>query len=365
VIRSNWNGRVLLRLKGDNLRGIDLSGAKLAGAALYAIEGIDPEATGDRIADIKRGKVSLSGANLRSADLSHAVFTDEVITNADLSDANLQGAIFARSHLIRTNLTGANLTNARLMNSAFSDCPTIGKAVGLDKMDHLGPSSLDHLTLRGALTAIPDRFLLGAGYSAVEIKDLRQLYHKTQAFYSCFISYARQDAKFANQLRTRLVNSGISCWQDTYDLKGGDYWRRQIADAIDKHDRLILACSRKSLNRPAVVAEIIEAIERERATGKQKLFPIRLDDYILSQRMEKMAKARVASGAWKEDWVTYVRAYHIPDFSRWANTRKFSEEFRKLLDALKNPGTRQAGAGEALPNKPLKRTVGRGRPPAA
>lgn len=160
---------------------------------------------------------------------------------------------------------------------------------------------------------------------------------------SCFLSYARVDSDFAKHLRDSLRQAGITCWQDIHDMRGGDFWREQIYDAIEKHDKLVLICSRASLERPAVVEEIQEAISRERQTETQKLFPIRIDDFILDKELDMLSRARVTTGEWSENWVSRVRAYHIPDFSKWTTPEVFQDEFRKLVEALNRP-IRSSGA---------------------
>jgi hypothetical protein len=47
---------------------------------------------------------------------------------------------------------------------------------------------------------------------------------------------------------------------------------------------------------------------------------------------------KVMSGEWSENWVSRVRAYHIPDFSDWSSPARFQEEFQKLVEALNRPG---------------------------
>lgn len=50
---------------------------------------------------------------------------------------------------------------------------------------------------------------------------------------------------------------------------------------IAEHDRVILICSRNSLNRPGVLFEIEEALTREAMMkGDTLLIPIRLDSYV-------------------------------------------------------------------------------------
>lgn len=307
---------------------------------MYAIELTGNKSTRSSVYRVSSRTIDVSGANLSKSNLSGAVFSDETLVGTNFAGANLSDALFVRTSLIRANFRGANLSNARLMNTCFSNCTNLHMAKNLDKIEHAGPSAIDGRTLRSCITRLPTTFLRGIGYSDKEVATLRSLYRDEKVFFSCFISYARSDREFADYVRGRLQKSNISCWQDIHDMRGGSHWRGQIYEAIEKHDKLVLICSEASLTRPAVVEEIFEAIERERGMGVQKLFPIRLDDYILSGDLEKVARAKLKNGEWKENWVTYVRSYHIPDFSSWKKPKVFREEFEKLLEALQQPPTR-------------------------
>jgi hypothetical protein len=94
-----------------------------------------------------------------------------------------------------------------------------------------------------------------------------------------------------------------------------------------------------------VIDEIISAVERERETGVQKLFPVRIDDFVLSDELLTLADYKVGRGEWREDWVRYIRAYHIPDFRDWQSNEPYRREFQKLLDALSSPPERPQAAG--------------------
>ena len=83
-IYSRHDGRVLLEVPGDTLRGANFRGANLRGADL---QGAD-----------------LAGANLRGAYL----------TDANLTDAYLAGADLARANLTDANFEGEKLTLAPL-----------------------------------------------------------------------------------------------------------------------------------------------------------------------------------------------------------------------------------------------------------
>jgi len=52
---------------------------------------------------------------------------------------------------------------------------------------------------------------------------------------------------------------------------------------VNEHDRVILVCSQASLDRPGVLNEITETLQREaRDGGAEYLIPITLDDYVFS-----------------------------------------------------------------------------------
>lgn len=137
------------------------------------------------------------------------------------------------------------------------------------------------------------------------------------------------------------LKNGIDCWHYAHDMRGGKEWEVQITDAIKEHRKLILICSRRSIYRRNVVSEIMRAIDEERRTGEQKLFPIRLDDHILGTEILEEAREKVKSGEWSENWVFYVQKYHIPDFSRWTDSKDYQRELTKLIQDLRNPVRRK------------------------
>ena len=56
-----------------------------------------------------------------------------------------------------------------------------------------------------------------------------------------FISYSRHDgADTAARLRRELESLGISLWQDLTAMQGGQDWWRQIQQATDKAEYLVL-----------------------------------------------------------------------------------------------------------------------------
>lgn len=335
VIRS-WKTREILHQVADgNLRNADLRGVNLS------------------FADLKRR--NLTGTDLRGAKLVRANLAAANLKDANLEGADIRGANLAGAKLINTNLRACNLSRSLLMwvtfksvdfsstnlyraTFGFTDvafCETLHLAYRIGTVRHRGPSNVDRFTLRNCSQALPDIFLEGIGYTKREIKYIRKLYGENEMHYfSCFISHSGRDIDFATKLYKDLRSNNISCWHYVHDMRGGEDWRKQISEAIKANDKLILVCSRHSIYSPNVVMEILKAIDYERDSGRKKLFPIRLDDYILSTEMMDEAREKVRSGEWRENWVYYITRYHIPDFSDWKNSRAYKSEFQKLLEAL-------------------------------
>jgi hypothetical protein len=174
------------------------------------------------------------------------------MTEADLSVTYLRGG-----NLSGTNLTRTDLSNSSWESTNLSACETMSLAKGLVTIQHMGPSEIDIVTLRACVNDLPDVFLRGVGLTNEEIENLRAMYRKGIAFYSCFISYARNNSDFADRLHTDLQTQNVVCWKDTHDLHAGQKWEEQIGRAIKEHDKLVLICSRQAVYRPNVIKEIL------------------------------------------------------------------------------------------------------------
>ena len=62
-----------------------------------------------------------------------------------------------------------------------------------------------------------------------------------------FISYARSDAVFATRLANSLLKQGVDVWLDTYRLSPGSSWARQIGEALDKCQIMLVVLSPASV----------------------------------------------------------------------------------------------------------------------
>jgi TIR domain len=78
-----------------------------------------------------------------------------------------------------------------------------------------------------------------------------------------FVSYARRDGReLAAELRARLAEHGFSLWQDLADMEGGRDWWRQITEAVDGVEHVLLAVT------PGALAS--EVVRREWRYARQQ-----------------------------------------------------------------------------------------------
>jgi hypothetical protein len=140
-------------------------------------------------------------------------------------------------------------------------------------------------------------------------------------FYSCFISYASKDEEFANRLYTDLQHSGVRCWFAPEDMKIGDRIRHRIDDSIRLHDKLLLILSETSVTSQWIEQEVETALDKEREQGVEVLFPVRVDDAVMSQQ---------------RGWPALIKnTRHIGDFCKWANFADYQRAFTRLSKDLR------------------------------
>ena len=148
-------------------------------------------------------------------------------------------------------------------------------------------------------------------------------------FNSCFISYSSEDEAFAKRLHARMTAENLRVWFAPADMRSGDKFAAQIDTAIQMYDRTLLLLSEKSMESEWVRREIERAREKEKKSGQNVLFPIALVPY---DEIRAWKFLDVDSG---EDLAKTVRAYHIPDFSRWKQEDAFEKAFGDLMRDLR------------------------------
>jgi len=264
----------------------------------------------------------LKGAELWQAELSGADLTEANLRWGDLRWADLNGAKFGGAKLIRAKLGGADLRRADLENTDFTDA-SVGSTVfgdndlttvkGLETVRHDGPSTIGIDTIYKSKGNIPEAFLRGAGVPEDFITYMKSLVGKAIDFYSCFISYSSKDDDFAQRLYADLQAKNVRCWKFDENAKWGEPVWGEIDTAIRHYDKLVVICSRHSLQSPPVIREIERALQKEDREHRNVLFPVRIDDYLFDE-WDHSRKADVVSKV-------------IGDFRGWENHAAYGKAF--------------------------------------
>jgi hypothetical protein len=297
---------------GSDLRKADFSNAILIGAEFI--------------------EVDMSDANLREADLSLASFAETNLSRADLSDthldyaflwADLSDAVLVGANLnganISARLDGADLTNAQMLNTVLANVD-LSRCKGLDSIQHDGPSTIGIDTIYRSNGEIPEAFLRGAGVPDTFITFARSLVGKAIEFYSCFISYSSKDRGCAERLYADLQAQKLRVWFAQEDLKIGDRFQERIEESIRRYDKVMIVLSEASVESRWVEREVNAAREREERENRLVLFPIRIDDAVMS-----------APQPWAAD---IRRSRHIGDFRGWKDHDSYQKAFQRLLRDL-------------------------------
>jgi hypothetical protein len=312
------------KLAQKNLEGVNLSDAILRGAGL--------------------NHANLKGANLDRADLYNAS-----LLNVVMADASLRGAVLNQAtvngDLRRVTLTGARLRGTQIYGSILAGANFRGAFCGatvfaasdlsacknLSAVRHVGPSTIGIDTIYYSRGKIPTVFLKRAGAPAEFIAEIPSMMAAVgpARFYSCFISYSHGDSDVAKRINESLEARGIRCWRDEEQMRSGDRIREAIRRGIDRWDKVLVLCSRKSMTSGWVDAEIRlglgkeERLTNERGKDVQAVIPIDLDGYILSDECTN-------------EYREVIRDRLASDFTGCTtNATKFSKQLEKLVLALR------------------------------
>jgi hypothetical protein len=286
----------------------------------------------------------LNNADLRDCDLYEAEFFQAQLQGADLSGADLKGAKFHNANLnnaklvrcdlfradfISTKLVGTDMTLARCHTTSFCDVD-LSEVVGISRVVHEGPSSIDIATLYKTKNKIPAFFLRGAGVPKEFIEGVSGIISAASQnlFFSCFISFSFLDEQFATALFERLQRARVRVWYAPEEMKAGRKMHEQIERAIGTHDKLLLILSDHSIKSDWVKLEILRARKRELTEGCRVLFPVRIIG------MDKLSSWNLLDPDSGRNLAEEVRQYFIPDFSNWNDPQLFERGFMRLLRDL-------------------------------
>lgn len=317
-----------------DLQGItlydDLSGINFSETYLVEADICDVNLRWANLREASLEQSSISDVDLSDADLAGASLTlIDSIDGMDMSRANLTGAKLWGTIFRKVNFSGTNFCESKMNGTVFLGID-LSSAIGLEKVRHLGPSSLDIETIYRSRGDIPLAFLRGAGIPDNFIEYLGSFTKKEFEYYSCFISYSNHDQHFVERLYADLQSNGVRCWFAPHDVQGGKKLNEQIEDAIRFHERLLLILSPHSIISDWVKIEIAKALRREIREKKQVLFPVRVGISFEQLKDWEYFDADIGKSSARE-----IREYYIPDFSNWKSHDSYQEEFAKLLRDLK------------------------------
>ena len=290
-------------------------------------------------------EADLSNADLRGSNFVMADFTIANLSEANLSEARLECARFRQAELYRAKLRKADLTFADFSGAdmdhtdvtgatfghtvlAWNDLSTV---IGLDSVEHDGPSSIGVDTIYLSKGRIPESFLQGCGVPESLINYIPSLLNSEDGiqFYSCFISYSTKDEEFARRLHGRMRDAHLRVWFAPEDMKSGQKLHEQIDTAIRVYDKLLIVLSEASLQSEWVMTELRKARKAGRQSGQRKLVPVRLVD------METLRDWECFDADSGKNLATELREYFIPDFSHWNEHAPFEAAFARLLKDLR------------------------------
>ena len=148
--------------------------------------------------------------------------------------------------------------------------------------------------------------------------------------------YSSDDKDFAGRLYADLRAANIRCWYNDHEMRGGRKLQAQINEAIRVHDKLLVILSDSSMKSQWVKDEIAEALQKEKESGEQVLFPIRITK--MENLWDLLGDWRKYHGPKAVESAAEIPQYYIPNFSSWKEDHDgYRGEFDKLLRDLR-PG---------------------------
>ncbi|HYR52948.1 MAG TPA: response regulator [Candidatus Dormibacteraeota bacterium] len=215
---------------------------------------------------------------------------------------------------VRADSLRAHIPIIFLTASAGWDDRTRGLQVGAH--DYITvPWSSDDLVLRISNLVLLSRQQRAAAFREVTDRSI------AEDRPSMFIICGKPDEDFGSMLKAELKRRGVDAFLFCEDAIPGAKLHRVMRAGVNTHERVVLVCSRESLNRPGVLNEIEETLAREaREGGETILIPIRLDDYVL----EGWQPAR-------PDLAIAIRDRVVANFSE---TKTDEQTFQRAVDSL-------------------------------
>jgi len=137
---------------------------------------------------------------------------------------------------------------------------------------------------------------------------------------TCSIGYTLADQGFAMQVQASLQATGTSCWLVARDIPMGIPRPTSSLAFFDRYNRLVLVLSQAALESEEIQEEVETALKMETQRQQQVLFPVYLDEAVLTTSIE---------------WVVQLRENRsLLDFTGWQDEAHYQQAFQRLVHLL-------------------------------
>ncbi len=343
-------------LTGSDLHLADLSGANLQGAHLWRSNLSRANFNDANMAGCTLGRTNLANSTLQSADLKgadlsfanlsyanleRADLSGSDLTQTDLSWANLSGADLREARLIGANLDLADLTGADLrgatiiktrLNSTslsgavcgvtiFANCD-LTRAIGLEDVQHSGPSMISLDTLSRSKGQVPAKFLERAGVAPQLIAAQDAIRESGMTYTRVLLLGSEADGEFSAKVRASLAEAQVPSWviaaDDEASLQSG-------AITLDKavyYDRVVLLCTAESLQSLHTSRYFGSLMNGSRVSQGETLISVAADDTFYQR------EDRLCSG---------LREGVVVDFRGWEDEVRYRDAMSTLVKEISGP----------------------------
>ena len=322
---SNLRGT---NLEGANLKGVDLEianlrGANLREAILTGASCYSADFKGANLEGASLRRASLNEANIIAANLKEAYLSGADLREASLNRSNLCEAVLSEVVMIRTELEKTDFTKCKLNETVFG-LTDLSTCIGMETIEVSGKCIIDFETLQNSQN-LPQSFLRKIGLPNLYIDYLPEFINKPLNLFPVFLSHSWENKDFAHKLYQALIDKGVLVWFDEKKMMPGDKLISGISKGINTYDKLILVCSKSSLNSWWVKEELERIFEKERrhqqeGSKESLLIPVTIDNYIFNSNNE---------------YASTIKKHLIGDFKQWQNESIFEKSLKQLVDALK------------------------------
>jgi hypothetical protein len=110
-----------------------------------------------------------------------------------------------------------------------------------------------------------------------------------------FISYSKEDKKYAEEIAQVLIEDGHKVFYDAFEIKFGDNIFEKIEGAIKDSDAIIQIISKNSLNSEWVRREFSSQTVKDISNKKQRILPVKIDDSVLPNYLATYAYLDLSS----------------------------------------------------------------------